>query len=56
MDPMADPERTDPREEPTHEQLGAVNEQSMRLAEKLEGCRERQSVGESLRQSSVGRT
>jgi ssDNA-binding replication factor A large subunit len=37
VDPMADPDRPDPRAELEQEQLGAVNEQSMRLAKKLDG-------------------
>jgi hypothetical protein len=37
VDPMADPERPDPREELSQKQLAAVNEQSMRLAAKLAG-------------------
>ncbi|USZ73511.1 DNA-binding protein [Natronosalvus halobius] len=37
VDPMADPERDDPRAELTQEQLAAVNRQSMRLTEKLDG-------------------
>ncbi len=37
VDPLTDPERDDPRAELEQEQLGAVNEQSMRLAEKLDG-------------------
>ncbi|WP_135830716.1 DNA-binding protein [Halorussus halobius] len=37
VDPLADPERADPRAELEQEQLAAVNEQSMRLAEKLDG-------------------
>jgi len=34
---MADPERPDPREELAQDELAAVNKQSMRLAEKLDG-------------------
>ncbi|MDR5657804.1 DNA-binding protein [Halodesulfurarchaeum sp. HSR-GB] len=37
VDPMADPDRPDPRAELKQEQLAAVNKQSMRLAEKLDG-------------------
>ncbi|WP_435185533.1 DNA-binding protein [Halobellus sp. EA9] len=37
VNPIADPERDDPRAELTQEQLAAVNKQSMRLAEKLDG-------------------
>ncbi|AGB34080.1 hypothetical protein C488_15347 [Natrinema pellirubrum DSM 15624] len=37
VDRMADPERPDPRTSLTRSQLAAVNEQSMRLAERLDG-------------------
>lgn len=37
VNPWCDPDRTDPREELTQEQLAAVNTQSMRMAAKLEG-------------------
>ncbi|WP_226042979.1 DNA-binding protein [Natrinema sp. DC36] len=37
VEPMADPERPDPRTDLTRSELAAVNEQSMRLAEKLDG-------------------
>ncbi|QCS44736.1 SOSS complex subunit B family protein [Natrinema versiforme] len=37
VEPMADPERPDPRTSLTQSQLAAVNEQSMRLAERLDG-------------------
>lgn len=37
VEPMADPEQPDPRTNLTRSQLAAVNEQSMRLAEKLDG-------------------
>lgn len=37
VDPMADPDQPDPRAELEQEQLAAVNKQSMRLAEKLDG-------------------
>jgi len=37
VDPWADRARDDPRAELTQEQLAAVNKQSMRLAEKLDG-------------------
>jgi hypothetical protein len=37
VDPMCDPDRVDPREELSREELGAVNRQSMRMAEKLDG-------------------
>ncbi len=35
--PMADPERPDPREELSQDELSSVNEQTKRLSEKLEG-------------------
>ncbi len=35
--PMANPERPDPREELTQDELASVNEQTRRLAEKLDG-------------------
>ncbi|QCS44654.1 SOSS complex subunit B family protein [Natrinema versiforme] len=37
VDPRADPERPDPRTDLTRSQLAAVNEQSIRLAEKIDG-------------------
>ncbi|WP_423743927.1 DNA-binding protein (plasmid) [Haladaptatus sp. SPP-AMP-3] len=37
VDPWCDPDRRDPREELVQEQLAAVNQQSMRLEEKLNG-------------------
>ncbi|WP_232703555.1 DNA-binding protein [Halobacterium wangiae] len=37
VDPWVDPERGDPREELTREELGAVNTESVRLAEALDG-------------------
>ncbi len=37
VNPMVHPDRVDPREMLTPEQLGAVNTESMRLAEKLNG-------------------
>ncbi|MGQ3414469.1 SOSS complex subunit B family protein [Natrinema sp. LN54] len=37
VEPMADPERPDPQTDLTRSQLAAVNEQSIRLAEKLDG-------------------
>ncbi|WP_435182173.1 DNA-binding protein [Halorussus sp. AFM4] len=37
VDPMADPERPDPREELSQDELASVNEQSKRLSEKLDG-------------------
>ena len=47
VDPWADPEREDPRAELTQEELAAVNRQSMRLAERLEGW-SRAAVGRRL--------
>ena len=56
VDPWADPERDDPRAELTQEQLAAVNKQSMRLAEKLDGW-SRAAIGRRLGEaSSVGKT
>lgn len=37
VEPMADPDRPDPRVELTQEQLAEVNKQSMRLAERVDG-------------------
>ncbi|UPV75227.1 OB-fold nucleic acid binding domain-containing protein [Halorussus limi] len=37
VDPLADPERPDPREELTQDELASVNEQTRRLDAKLEG-------------------
>ena len=37
VDPMADPERDDPRAELSQEELAAVNEESMRLARRVDG-------------------
>ncbi|MDL0126389.1 replication factor A [Halobacterium salinarum] len=53
VDPMADPERDDPRAELTQEQLAAVNKQSMRLAEKLDGW-SRAAIGRRLGEAVVG--
>lgn len=53
VDPMADPERGDPRAELTQEQLAAVNKQSMRLAEKLDGW-SRAAIGRRLGEAVVG--
>jgi ssDNA-binding replication factor A large subunit len=53
VNPMADPERDDPRAELTQEQLAAVNEQSMRLAEKLDGW-SRAAIGRRLGEAVVG--
>ncbi|AFK20799.1 DNA-binding protein (plasmid) [Haloferax mediterranei ATCC 33500] len=53
VNPMADPERGDPRAELTQEQLAAVNKQSMRLAEKLDGWA-RAAIGQRLGEALVG--
>jgi ssDNA-binding replication factor A large subunit len=53
VDPMADPERDDPRAELTQEQLAVVNEQSMRLAKKLDGW-SRAAIGRRLGEAVVG--
>ena len=47
VDPMADPKRDDPRAEFTQEQLAKVNEQSARLAERLDGW-SRSAIGRRL--------
>ena len=53
VDPRMDPERDDPRTELTQEQLAAVNTQSMRLAEKLDGW-SRAAIGRQLGAAVVG--
>jgi ssDNA-binding replication factor A large subunit len=53
VNPMADPEQDDPRAELTQEQLAAVNKQSMRLAEKLDGW-SRAAIGWRLGEAVVG--
>jgi ssDNA-binding replication factor A large subunit len=53
VNPMADPERSDPRAELTQEQLAAVNKQSMRLAKKLDGW-SRAAIGRRLGEAVVG--
>ena len=53
VDPRMDPERDDPRVELTQEQLAAVNKQSMRLAEKLDGW-SRAAIGRRLGEAVVG--
>ncbi|WP_430639466.1 DNA-binding protein [Haloferax volcanii] len=53
VNPMADPERGDPRAELTQEQLAAVNKQSMRLAKKLDGW-SRTAIGRRLGEAVVG--
>ncbi|WP_254526005.1 OB-fold nucleic acid binding domain-containing protein [Natrinema caseinilyticum] len=52
VDPWADPERDDPRAELRQEQLAAVNKQSMRLAEKLDGW-SRAAIGRRLGEAVV---
>ena len=52
VNPMADPERGDPRAELTQEQLAAVNTQSMRLAKKLDGW-SRAAIGRRLGEAVV---
>jgi len=52
VDPWADPERNDPRAELRQEQLAAVNKQSMRLAEKLDGW-SRAAIGRRLGEAVV---
>ncbi|RDI69563.1 DNA-binding protein [Halopelagius longus] len=47
VNPMADPEREDPRAELTQEQLAAVNTQADRLVEKLDGW-SRAAIGRRL--------
>ncbi|WP_254547329.1 DNA-binding protein [Halomarina pelagica] len=53
VNPMADPERGDPRAELTQEQLAAVNKQSVRLAKKLDGW-SRAAIGRRLGEAVVG--
>ena len=53
VDPMADPERDDPRAELTQEQLAAVNEQAMRLGERLDGW-SRAAISRRLAEAVVG--
>ena len=53
VNPMVDPERDDPRVELTQEQLAAVNTQSMRLAEKLDGWSPA-AIGRQLGAAVVG--
>ena len=52
VDPWTDPERDDPRAELRQEQLAAVNKQSMRLAEKLDGW-SRAATGRRLGEAVV---
>ena len=53
VNPMADPERDDPRAELSQEQLAAVNEQTMRLDERLDGW-SRAAIGRRLGEAVVG--
>ncbi|WP_254533426.1 SOSS complex subunit B family protein [Natrinema gelatinilyticum] len=53
VDPMADPERADPRTELSREQLAAVNRQSMRLAKQLDGW-SRAAISRRLSEAVVG--
>ncbi len=53
VNPIADPEHDDPRAELAQEQLAAVNKQSMRLAEKLDGW-SRAAIGRRLGEAVVG--
>jgi ssDNA-binding replication factor A large subunit len=53
VDPMADPERDDPRAELSQEQLAAVNKQTMRLAEQLDGW-SRAVIGRRLGEAVAG--
>ncbi|ELY49677.1 hypothetical protein [Natronorubrum bangense] len=52
VNPWADPDRDDPRAELTQEQLAAVNKQSMRLAEKLDGW-SRAAIGRRMGEAVV---
>src|SRR6056297_2528242 len=53
VDPMADPERADPRTELSREQLAAVNKQSMRLTKQLDGW-SRAAISRRLSEAVVG--
>ncbi|WP_408960667.1 DNA-binding protein [Natrinema sp. 74] len=53
VDPLADPEQADPREELSREQLAAVNKQSMRLAKELDGW-SRAAISRRLSEAVVG--
>jgi len=53
VNPMIHPERADPREMLPPEQLGAVNREAMRLAEKLKGW-SRAAIGRHLAEAVVG--
>ncbi|ELY83729.1 SOSS complex subunit B family protein [Natrinema pallidum] len=52
VEPMADPERPDPRKNLTRTQLAAVNKQSMRLAERLDGW-SRAAISQRLAEAVV---
>jgi hypothetical protein len=52
VNPMCDPDRADPREKLSREELGAVNRQSMRMAEKLDG-RSRAMISRRLAEKVV---
>jgi len=53
VDPWADPERGDPRAELSQEQLAAVNQKAMRLAEQLDGW-SRAAIGRRLGEAVAG--
>ena len=53
VNPMVHPDRADPREMLTPEQLGAVNAEAMRLAEKLNGW-STAAIGRHLAEAVVG--
>jgi hypothetical protein len=53
VNPMVHPERADPRELLTPEQLGGVNTEAMRLAEKLKGW-STAAIGRQLAEAVVG--
>ena len=53
VNPMVHPERADPREMLTPEQLGGVNREAMRLAEKLDGW-STAAIGRQLAEAVVG--
>jgi ssDNA-binding replication factor A large subunit len=52
VNPMCDPDRVDPREELSRVELGEVNRQSMRMAEKLDG-RSRAMISRRLAEKVV---
>ncbi len=55
VDPWLDPERPDPREELSQEELGAVNEQAMRLDGRLDGW-SRAAISRRLAERVAGGT